>query len=130
MSVSAPSPPPDRVFLSGRSMAAHFFRAGDDRLSHAGGWDQVFGDRFGRGVLNLDGPRHREYRKALLPLLSRRAVGGYETVARDVLTRALRSLPTDEPVDLHALLKPVVFEVSTTLFAGIGGAEADELLAA
>ncbi|GIG68824.1 cytochrome P450 [Phytomonospora endophytica] len=126
----AHSHPPGTLILSGRGMAEHFFRAGDERLSHAGGWDLVFGDRFGRGVLNLDGPRHREYRRALLPLLSKRATSGYETVARDTLDRALRSVPADDPVDLHALLKPVVFEVSATIFAGIGGDDAMELLAA
>ncbi|WP_285663185.1 cytochrome P450 [Actinorhabdospora filicis] len=111
-------------------MAAHFFRAGDERLSHAGGWDLVFGDRFGRGVLNLDGPRHRDYRKALLPLLTRRAASGYEPVAREVLDRALTGVAADAPVDLHALVKPIVFEVSATLFAGITGEAAMELLGA
>lgn len=120
--------PPGTIVVSGRDAAESFFRAGDERLSHAGGWNLVFGDRFGRGVLNLDGPRHRDYRKALLPLLGRRAAESYEPVAREVLARALAAVPDDAPVDLHALVKPVVFEVSATLFAGIGGEEAMDLL--
>lgn len=121
------SAPHDPIVLSGRQMAEQFFRAGDDKLSHAGGWDRVFGDRFGRGLLNMDGPRHREFRKALLPLMSRRVVEGYEPVAHGVLERALAEMPA-EPVDLHALVKPIVFETSATLFAGVAGDEAMDLL--
>jgi cytochrome P450 len=122
--------PPDRVFLRGPQMAECFFRASDEQLSHAGGWDMVFGDRFGRGVLNLDGERHRELRKALMPMLTMRAADGYRSLVREIFHQTLQGVPEDEPVDVHALVRVVVFEVSATVFAGIRGPAATDLLAA
>ncbi|MEV0648271.1 cytochrome P450 [Phytomonospora sp. NPDC050363] len=122
--------PPDRVFLRGRRMAEDFFRASDEQLSHAGGWDLVFGDRFGRGVLNVDGARHRELRKALMPVLTKRAADDYRALVREVFGRALALVEPDRPIDVHALTRKAVFEVSAALFAGIHAAEAMDLLAA
>lgn len=121
---------PDRVVLRGPELAECFFRASDDRLSHRGGWDMVFGDRFGHGVLNVDGPRHRELRAALMPALTRRAADGHRDLVAEVFGRALPHVPLDRPVDVRALLRPAVFEVSAALFAGVREAAAAELFTA
>ena len=116
-----------REYLAGSEMAERFFGAGDDELSHAEGWDAVFGGRFGRGVLNLDGERHRSYRQALMPLLRRSAVTAHQETIGALLARAVRSLPQGTPVDLHAFTQPLAFKVAAHLFAGMDEYEAEEL---
>ncbi|MFD3518391.1 cytochrome P450 [Streptomyces sp. NPDC058657] len=139
-----------RVHLAGAQAAERFFAAGDDDLSHAEGWDAVFGGRFGRGVLNLDGERHRSCRQALVPLLRRSAVTAHQDLIRDSLARAVRALPEGTPVepggtpvkpgstpvepggtpvDLHAFTQPLAFTVAARLFAGMDEGEAAELRA-
>ncbi|MGW4797383.1 hypothetical protein ACWEPC_33690, partial [Nonomuraea sp. NPDC004297] len=109
-------------------MAEHFFNAADSDLSHARGWDLIFGDRFGRGLLNLDGEPHRAARRALMAVLSRKATAEYASVAGEILDRAVPALPVDEAVDLHAFTKMVTFEVAAAVFAGLSASEAAELL--
>jgi cytochrome P450 len=118
-----------RFYLHGPAMAGRFFRAADHELSHAAGWDLIFGDRFGRGVLNLDGEQHASYRRALMPVLRRSAMPGYAKVIAGVLDRTLRHLTVDTPVDLHAYTQTVTFEVAAKSFAGVTGDEAEEMLA-
>lgn len=116
-----------RAYLTGSAMAERFFGAEDDELSHAQGWDAVFGGRFGRGVLNLDGERHRSYRQALMPLLRRSAVMAHQESIVEMLARAVSSLPLGTPVDLHAFTQPLAFKVAAHLFAGADEHEAEEL---
>ena len=118
-----------RVLLRGQAVAECFFRASDEQLSHAGGWDMVFGDRFGRGVLNVDGERHRALRKALMPALTTRAAEEYKALVGEVFGRVLASVPQDVPVDVYGFLRPAVFEVAAALFAGLRGPKAAELFA-
>ncbi|MFI0451549.1 cytochrome P450 [Actinomadura sp. 6N118] len=117
-----------RVYLRGTAPADHFFRAKDEELSHADGWDAVFGDRFGRGVLNLDGVRHRDCRKALLPLLGRAAAPAHARRINDTLDRVMPTLPLGTPFDLHSFTTPLVFEIAAAAFAGLSPAEAHEML--
>ncbi|MCO6007349.1 cytochrome P450 [Actinoallomurus purpureus] len=116
-----------RVYLRGVALADHFFRAKDHELSHADGWDAIFGDRFGRGVLNLDGVQHRGCRKALLPLLGRAAAPAHERRINDTLDRVLPTLPLGTPFDLHSFTTPLVFEIAAGAFAGLSAAEAHEM---
>lgn len=116
-----------RVYPSGPVAAERFFGAGDDELSHADGWDAVFGGRFGRGVLNLDGEPHRTYRQALMPLLRRATVASHQETIAALLAHAARSLPLGAPVDLHAFTQPLAFKVAARLFAGMDDSEAEEL---
>ncbi len=116
-----------RVYLAGPEMAERFFAAGDDELSHAQGWDVVFGGRFGRGVLNLDGDRHRSYRQALMPLLRRSALTAHQETITALLARAVRSLTVGTPVDLHAFTQSLTFKVAARVFAGMDEQEATEL---
>ncbi|MCF6468840.1 cytochrome P450 [Nonomuraea sp. MG754425] len=120
--------PGPRIYLRGPAMAEHFFNAADSDLSHARGWDLIFGDRFGRGLLNLDGEPHRAARRALMAVLSRKATAEYASVAGEILDRAVPALPVDEAVDLHAFTKRVTFEVAAAVFAGLSASEAAELL--
>lgn len=123
-----PGAPGDRrVYLRGVALADHFFRAKDHQLSHADGWDVIFGDRFGRGVLNLDGVQHRDCRKALLPLLGRAAAPAHERRINDTLDRVLPTLPLGTPFDLHSFTTPLVFEIAAGAFAGLSPSEAHEM---
>ncbi|MFF1378740.1 cytochrome P450 [Streptomyces sp. NPDC058308] len=115
------------MYLAGSEMAERFFGAGDDELSHAEGWDVVFGGRFGRGVLNLDGDRHRSYRQALMPLLRRSALTAHQETITELLVCAVRSLPVGTPVDLHNFTQSLTFKVAARVFAGMDEHEADEL---
>lgn len=116
-----------RVYLRGTEPAERFFGAGDDELSHAQGWDVVFGGRFGRGVLNLDGEPHRAYRQALVPLLRRNTVTCHQGTITELLERSLLSLPLGTPVDLHAFTQLLAFKVAARVFAGMDEDEAQEL---
>ncbi|AYG78357.1 Putative cytochrome P450 136 [Streptomyces hundungensis] len=127
--LAGPPVGPGRVHLAGPAVAERFFAAGDDELSHADGWNAVFGGRFGRGVLNLDGERHRSCRQALAPLLRRSAVKDHQDLITELLARAARKLPVGTPVDLHAFTQPLAFTVAARLFAGMDEDEANELLA-
>ncbi|MGW2231585.1 cytochrome P450 [Streptomyces formicae] len=116
-----------RTYLAGAEMAERFFGAEDHELSHAGGWDLIFGEWFGHGLLNLDGARHRAYRQALMPLLRRSAVTAHQDTVTGILTRAVRTLPEGTPVDLHPFTQDVAFTVAARLFAGMDQDEAREL---
>ena len=116
-----------RVYLRGTEPAERFFGAGDDELSHAQGWDVVFGGRFGRGVLNLDGEPHRAYRQALVPLLRRNTVTCHQGTITELLERSLLSLPLGTPVDLLAFTQLLAFKVAARVFAGMDEHEAQEL---
>lgn len=116
-----------RVYLAGPEMAERFFAAGDDELSHAQGWDVVFGGRFGRGVLNLDGDPHRSYRQALMPLLRRSALTAHQETITALLAYAVRSLTVGTPVDLHVFTQSLTFKVAARVFAGMDEQEATEL---
>ncbi|KAB2350256.1 cytochrome P450 [Actinomadura rudentiformis] len=116
-----------RVYLRGTALAERFFHAKDEELSHADGWDVIFGDRFGRGVLNLDGVQHRACRKALLPLLGRAAASAHERRINDTLDRVMPTLPLGTPFDLHSFTTPLVFEIAAGAFAGLSPSEAHEM---
>ncbi|MFI6642480.1 cytochrome P450 [Streptomyces sp. NPDC050504] len=119
----------ERLYLTGVEAGEGFFSAQDDELSHSEGWDLVFGGRFGRGVLNLVGERHRSYRQALMPLLRRSAAAEHRETIETLLARAIRSLPPGAPVDLHAFTQRIAFNVAARLFAGIDEDETEELYA-
>ncbi|MEU5215581.1 cytochrome P450 [Streptomyces sp. NPDC020807] len=116
-----------RLSPSGPEAAEVFFAAPDSTLSHAEGWDVVFGGRFGRGVLNLDGEPHRTYRQALMPLLRSAAVAAHRGTIEEVVGRAVSSLPVGSPFDLHAVTQTTAFAVAARLFAGLDEREAEEL---
>ncbi|MFB7516951.1 cytochrome P450 [Streptomyces sp. NPDC056144] len=119
--------PAARFLPSGPEAAEAFFAAPDSALSHAEGWDVVFGGRFGRGVLNLDGEPHRTYRQALMPLLRSGAVAAHRATIEEVVGRAVGSLPVGSPFDLHAVTQTTAFAVAARLFAGLDEEEAEEL---
>lgn len=118
-----------RLYLAGPEQAERFFAAPDEDLSHADGWDAVFGGRFGRGLLNLDGAPHLAYRQALMPLLRRTAVTDRQPAVAALIDGAADTLPAGPRVDLHAFTQPLAFRVAAHLFAGSDHAEAAELYA-
>ncbi|MFF7452517.1 MULTISPECIES: cytochrome P450 [unclassified Streptomyces] len=119
----------DRCFyVHGPDFARRFFHADDGALSHADGWNSVLGAAFGHGMLNLDGRLHDTYRRAVMPLLKRRAVAAYAPH----ITSAFRRVTTElgGTVDVFPLVRRLVFEISAQILAGIAPRDTEELLEA
>jgi cytochrome P450 len=115
-------------YVHGPDSARRFFHASDRELSHAGGWNSVLGAAFGHGILNLDGYRHDAYRRAVMPLLKRRAVAAYAPQIVSAFHRVSTKL--GGTVDVFPFVRRLVFEISAQILAGIAPGDTEELLEA
>jgi cytochrome P450 len=75
-------------------------------------------DRMSGNLVSLQGPRHRHYRKLLMPPLQKHAVYEMGGSIGDLVARDVATWPLDQPVDLMPLVEHLMRSVAVALLFG------------
>lgn len=114
--------PPVVQFCRPEHVREVFTGSGDD--FHAGKANAVLEPILGpHSVLLLDGPRHMEQRRLLLPPFRGERMAAYAEVMAEVTERAMASWPVGRPLSMHAQTQAITLEIILRTVFGVSEGE-------
>jgi retinoid hydroxylase len=96
-----------------------------DALSNYEGWNQVgpTAVSIGRGVIFMDGPEHRWFRKLMTPAFAPASVASLVPVIHDIVARRLSRWPRDGLIGLYSETSDMTFHVAAAMVLGTKATE-------
>jgi cytochrome P450 len=96
-----------------------------DALSNYDGWNQVgpAAVSIGRGVIFMDGPEHRWFRRVMTPAFAPASVAALVPVIHDIVVRRLSRWPRDGVIGLYGETSAMTFHVAAAMVLGTEATE-------
>src|SRR5688572_8426786 len=98
-----------------------FLVENDDRLSYASGWDHVAPAiaEMGGGIVFMDGPDHRWFRRVLQPAFSPAAVAATVPLMHEIVRARLACWPRSGTLPLYGEINAMAFDITAALVIGL-----------
>jgi cytochrome P450 len=94
------------------------FHTGREYFSHDGGWTPLIGEALGKGLLNIDPPKHTRHRRMWNPAFTAAAMEAYLPVIQQVIADRIRAWPDRDQVDVLHEAREITFSAAAFALAG------------
>jgi cytochrome P450 len=97
-----------------------FLVENDEKLSYGSGWDHVAPAiaEMGRGIVFMDGPDHRWFRRVLQPAFSPAAVAAHVPLMHEIVRARLATWPRSGTLALYGEINAMAFDITAALVIG------------
>jgi cytochrome P450 len=98
-----------------------FLTENDEKLAYGSGWDHVAPAiaEMGRGVVFMDGPDHRWFRRVLMPAFSPAVVAAHVPLMHEIARARLSRWPKNGPINLYVEVNAITFDITAALVIGL-----------
>jgi cytochrome P450 len=116
------------VYLVGQKANRFVLKTHDRHFSREFGWRPILGDRFGKGLINIDDPDDRPIRAALASAFTSERVVDYLPAIESSVAARTAHWRRGTEVDVLSATTNIAFDVAAAVLLGISpGSQADEL---